>query len=188
MKRKQAKKRHYANRIKSSQKTNRLTWLVSGIIIGLMVPALFLLFLSHANKGKTHLASDMKFDDGNIQKAVRFQNEAIKPRPIKKEATTQAQYEFYNLLSSSEESKSNDNKTTSKYFLHIATFDRFIDADQLKAKLLLTGIDGVSVSKNILGKRVVYKVIAGPFMNQKEANTVSQQLKENSIESTLIEE
>ena len=177
MNKKRTKKSRYAKRVKSQSKSSPLAWLTGGILIGLIVPGIFLL-KSHSSKKSSPVPIVTEIT-GNEHHANQNQATTF----VKKNAPSKEQkeqYEFYNLLSSQEED------TASQFFLQIATFTSYIEADQLKAKLLLTGIDDITIAKKTVGEHTSYKVLAGPFESKNEANKVQQQLKESSIDSVLV--
>lgn len=173
------KRSTYAN-----QQPKPITWLVGGILIGLVIPAI-LYFKPHAN-------TEQSFPP-KVEREVRLNQSKAYHAPRKKEPPTQnAQYEFYNLLSSQEENpasfKEGDNQLTQpdKFLLEIADFDNYLQADRLKAELLLLGIDNITIAKNTRGKHPGFRVVAGPYTSRLEANKTQKQLKENAIHSILI--
>jgi cell division protein FtsN len=179
MNKKNNRKPHYVRRARTQQKTSPFAWLAIGMLIGLIIPSIFLI-KSHYNKN----------DSVNIARVI---NEPIQVPsnkvPLKivqtKNASAKPQYEFYNLLSSQEEdpNKKTEAKATegpSQFSLQIANYNNYLDADQLKAKLLLVGIDNISITKKKVAKQITYEVVVGPFRSRSEADKVLQHIKESA--------
>jgi cell division protein FtsN len=59
------------------------------------------------------------------------------------------------------------------------------DADALKAKLALLGMDA-TVSERDQAGRVVYRVRLGPFNQKNEAESMRVKLQRNNFENTLV--
>lgn len=72
------------------------------------------------------------------------------------------------------------------YFLQAGSFPNPADADSLKAKLALMGMEANVEPANIAGKGTWYRVRLGPYTRVDEINRVRQQLTQNGIEVSLV--
>jgi cell division protein FtsN len=72
------------------------------------------------------------------------------------------------------------------YFLQAGSFPNPADADNLKAKLALMGMEANVEPANVAGKGTWYRVRLGPYTRVDELNRVRQQLTQNGIDVSLI--
>lgn len=72
------------------------------------------------------------------------------------------------------------------YFLQAGSFPNPADADNLKARLALMGIEANVEPANLAGKGVWYRVRLGPFTRVDEINRVRQQLTQNGVDASLV--
>lgn len=70
------------------------------------------------------------------------------------------------------------------YYLQIGSFSNAEDADKLKAKLALMGMEAAVQVATIPDKGVWHRVRLGPYMGQSEANQAREALKLNGVEGT----
>jgi len=72
------------------------------------------------------------------------------------------------------------------YFLQAGSFQNPADADNLKAKLALMGVEANVEPANLAEKGVWYRVRIGPYTRVDEINRVRQQLMQNGVEASLV--
>ena len=72
------------------------------------------------------------------------------------------------------------------YFLQVGSFPNPADADNLKAKLALMGMEANVAPANVAGKGVWYRVRLGPYTRVDEINRIRQQLTQNGIDVSLV--
>ena len=70
------------------------------------------------------------------------------------------------------------------YYLQIGSFSNAEDADKLKAKLALMGMEAAVQVANIPDKGIWHRVRLGPYIGQSEANKAREALKLNGMEGT----
>lgn len=160
-----------------------IKWLLSGILIGLIVPSYFLL----KSKDTTRSFSEAESSDVVSNQSVALKEHTAKKIRAKEKQTqnsSHSNYEFYNLLSE-EDSGSKTKKDTEgqsvSFTVKISSFKTFAEADQLKAQLSLIGVDQITISKT-----APYKVVAGPYSSKIEALKIKKQLEENDIPAELV--
>jgi cell division protein FtsN len=109
---------------------------------------------------------------------------------------TKPRFEFYKILTGKQDSTGSGStsqqaakppaggKTAaqgSSYFLQAASFTNAGDADKLKAKLALLGLEVNVQTANIPGTGVRYRVRLGPYGSTDELNKANAVLKQNGI-------
>jgi cell division protein FtsN len=72
------------------------------------------------------------------------------------------------------------------YFLQVGSFPNPADADNLKARLALMGMEANVEPANVAGKGVWYRVRLGPYTRVDEINRVRQQLTQNGVDVSLV--
>ena len=72
------------------------------------------------------------------------------------------------------------------YFLQAGSFQNPADADNLKARLALMGMEANVEPANLAEKGVWYRVRLGPFTRIDEINRLRQQLAQNGVDASLV--
>jgi len=110
-------------------------------------------------------------------------------------------FEFYKVLTDKQDktiaappkpadkTRVSDRKQSDGYEPHLlqaGSFQNVDDAEKLKAKLALLGVEANVQSANIPDKGVWYRVRLGPYKTADEENIARNFLKQNGVESTPI--
>lgn len=69
------------------------------------------------------------------------------------------------------------------YFVQAGSFQSADDAEKLKAKLALSGLEASVNKADVAGKGVFYRVRLGPYKGLVEANAAIANLKQNGIDN-----
>lgn len=107
-------------------------------------------------------------------------------------------FEFYKVLTDKQETADTPSKPADKpvpkeskphaadapAFLQAGSFTNVDDAEKLKAKLALLGIEAGIQTVNIPDKGVWHRVRLGPYKNADEMNRMRNMLKQNGVEAT----
>jgi cell division protein FtsN len=72
------------------------------------------------------------------------------------------------------------------FFLQAGSFQNAPDADNLKARLALVGVEASIQTTNLPDKGVWHRVRVGPYTDVEELNRIRTILKQNGIESALV--
>ena len=112
---------------------------------------------------------------------------------------TKPRFDFYRILPGQEETVTEQQlkqaaqaaakagaPSKDTYFLQAGAFQNPADADNLKAKLALLGLESSVEPTNLPDKGVWYRVRLGPYSNVEEINRVRKQLVENEVEASLV--
>lgn len=78
------------------------------------------------------------------------------------------------------------NASKETYYLQAGAFQNSEDADNLRAKLALDGIEAQIQTAQLPDNKVWHRVRLGPFKSVDEVGRAKAQLKKNQIEGTLI--
>lgn len=73
-----------------------------------------------------------------------------------------------------------------KLYLQVGAFQKAGDADNLKAKLALMGVEAGVLEVAIPDKGTMHRVRVGPFAKADEMNRARNQLSQNGIQATVI--
>src|SRR4051794_35946806 len=158
-----------------------------GILIGLLVGFCIALGIAlYINKGANPFLQKQKVPEKTAEKsAVDAPKEipaAERPKPAaeatEKHAKTgeaKPRFDFYKILPGSEEAVTDKEFTRTApavtkevYFLQIAAFQNPSDADNLKARLALSGIEAQIQTATFPDGHVWHRVRVGPFSNQED--------------------
>ncbi|MGH8751735.1 MAG: SPOR domain-containing protein [Burkholderiales bacterium] len=110
-----------------------------------------------------------------------------------KTGKSKPRFDFYKILPGAEEPVTDQElrqaaKQPSKdlFFLQAGAFQNLADADNLKAKLALLGVEASIQSATLPDKGLWHRVRAGPYSKVDELNRVRATLKQNGIDASLI--
>ena len=72
------------------------------------------------------------------------------------------------------------------FFLQAGAFQNAPDADNLKARLALLGVEATIQTTTLADKGVWHRVRVGPYTRVEELNRTRDTLKQNGIDTALI--
>ena len=116
-----------------------------------------------------------------------------------KSEETKPRFDFYRILPGQEETVTEQQMkqaaqaaakagapSKDMYFLQAGAFQNPADADNLKARLALLGLEASVEPTNLPDKGVWYRVRLGPYSGVEEINGVRKQLVENGFDASLV--
>ena len=175
-----------------------------GILIGLLVGLCIALGVAlYINKGANPFLQKQKSAEKLGEKPAEPQRETP-PAETSKPATPASEkhakngeikprFDFYKILPGTEEAVTDKEfkraapaAKTEIYFLQVAAFRNPSDADNLKARLALAGIEAQIQTATLPDGQVWHRVRVGPFSNQDDLSKSRAALKENKLEANLI--
>ena len=181
-------------RTKSGKGGGLLVGMFIGFILGLAVAAgiaIYLLKTPIPFLDKPKQSDRLALTGQNLKDAANSaQKDDGKPR-----------FDFYRILPGQEEPVSNEQlkqaaarekagkseiETKEIYLLQAGSFQSPADADNLKAKLALLGLEANVEATTIPEKGVMYRVRLGPYDKIDEINKVRSQMAQNGIEPSLV--
>jgi cell division protein FtsN len=110
-------------------------------------------------------------------------------------ASDKPRFEFYKILPGNQDStptaaptasKPGDSKAGEAVFLQVGSFQKPADADNLKAKLALMGVDASVQEAEIADKGKMFRVRVGPFSSVDEMNRARAQLSQNGVQTNTV--
>ena len=171
--------------------------LMVGILIGLLLGlGLSLAVAWYINKMPTPFqARSSQSAKGDPQKSVG--NETAKGDEKSAKTETKPRFDFYKILPGSEEPATDQQlrdaelqKPTAQareaFYLQAGAFQSAPDADNLKARLALMGMEATVQTTTLPDKGVWHRVRSGPYSTVEELNRARAALKQGGIDTTLI--
>lgn len=119
------------------------------------------------------------------------------PQPLKPQEARQAdakRFDFYKILPGTEEAISDKDLARAPpqgaarevYYLQAGAFQKTADADNLKARLALAGLEAQIQTATLPDKSVWHRVRLGPFASSEAMAQARVVLRENKIEPSII--
>lgn len=165
-----------------------------GIVIGLAAAIAVVLFVRKTPDS---------FVD-RTQQPAQTDTRAVVPQPAPPAVSTQPaptgekpRFDFYNILPGNEEppapkepaqptGESAPPAKQEQYFLQLGSFQSETEADNLKAKVALMGVEARIETTNVPDKGLFHRVRVGPYATMAEVARVRDQLNQNGLSSSLV--
>ena len=167
--------------------------LLIGILIGLLMGLGIALAVAwYINKTPTPFVNRTPPPKGEPLKnadAAKSEDKAAKS------ADGKPRFDFYKILPGSEEpvteqqfKEAQDKPAQARetFYLQAGAFQNAPDADNLKARLALTGVAASVQTTTLPDKGIWHRVRVGPYTAVEDLNRARDTLKQNGIETTLI--
>ncbi len=165
--------------------------LLVGILIGLLLGlGLALLVAIYLNKVPSPFLTRGKSADATAPSA-----EVLKPVPLPSGRTEEKpRFDFYSILPGNENTAAKPQQPASgapaqvkeTFYLQAGAFQSPAEADNMKARLAMLGIEASVQSNASTDRGTLHRVRIGPFERVEEVNRTRATLKQNGIETTLI--
>lgn len=129
------------------------------------------------------------------EKAVIEQGKGIvKPDEKTTQQVEKPRFEFYKILPGAEEpvtekqikQAAKPGAPVENYLLQVGSFQNPADADNLKARLALIGVEAGVEPTELVDKGTWYRVRIGPYTKVEDINRLRQTLAQNGIEASLV--
>lgn len=186
---------------KSQHKENKplpgWLWLVTGLVIGLFVA--LLVYIKENSSGKTAITETMSKVFQPKQTDTRDVKATTPERPPEKPVdSNKPKFDFYTILPELEvaipEQELIPEKTTSKhppetklgYMLQAGSFRQFSEADKLKARLALQGIEASIQTVKINDQDTWHRVRIGPLDDLNALNNARARLRKLGIATIVV--
>lgn len=160
-------------------------WLLIFLIIALFV--IFLYFLSSSSPKKDTQVS-------TVSTVIKTQ----KPPKHQNKKPEEPRYDFYTILPETEivvpdyeiNTRSREEqlgkRKESQYIVQAGSFRQYIEADRLRARLALMGIES-RVEKATVGNVIWNRVKMGPYKHSSSISVIKKRLKKNGIDVIVTE-
>lgn len=163
-----------------------VTGIVIGVFIGLTIALVVALYVTNA-------PSPFKAkEQAPAATATKPNAPAAAAKPAPAAEKDQKKFTFYDILPGAEqpvseqEIKAAPQGAKDRYFLQAGSFQNEADANNLKAKLALMGVEATIQSASVPDKGVWHRVRVGPFGDIEEMNKARVTLSQNGIQPSLI--
>ncbi|MFZ5619562.1 MAG: SPOR domain-containing protein [Pseudomonadota bacterium] len=191
--------KHRANGRSKRKQAPGWLWLAAGLAIGLFVA--FLVYLQQrpdAAPSKTAAATTQKPLQTPAPVAQKDAREVRKTPNAKVPPPPKPRFDFYTILPEMEVVVPEQEITGKQregvrqveapgtYLLQVGSFRTLQQADQLKAKLALIGLQAGIQTVTISERDTWHRVRVGPFKDLNALNTARARLKENQIDAILL--
>ena len=169
--------------------------LLAGILIGLVLGLGIALAVAwYINKMPSPFSS---------KSVAPLKSESEKSKPAQtarvdesKAGDAKPRFDFYKILPGAEEpSPDKQTKDVQKgstgtgreaFFLQAGAFQNAPDADNMKARLALLGVEASIETATVADKGIWHRVRIGPYTSVEELNRTRDTLKQNGVQTTLI--
>jgi cell division protein FtsN len=173
------------------------TGVLIGLIVGLAVAIGVALYINFSPKP---FASRDKQPEEATKTATKNGDAAQKPVPAdvagkNGKPSDKPRFDFYTILPGSEvpvseqeikQAAKQEGAAKDSYFLQVGSFQAAAEADNMKARLALLGLEAVIQTADIPNKGVWHRVRIGPFTNIEDMNRSRTLLTQNDISSSLV--
>lgn len=170
-------------------------WLLAGLGLGVLGSLLAYLTLQPAAKPEIKPINTSKTPAKTAENPR--QHNTSKKKQTSDEKDRKLRYEFYTLLPESEvvipeqeylEEKrqpTHEQKNEGRFMLQAGSFQHKNEADGLRAKLALLGIEA-SIQKVTIHSDVWYRIRIGPYQTLKEIEAARARLRKNDVNAILV--
>lgn len=187
---------HNSKKSGSTPSTSILPGIIIGVTVGLIIAGGLAWYMLKSPSAKS-LGTVTQSEQLAIEKSSPEKMDAVSaPAGATETKENKPRFEFYKVLTDKAASpvpkivpKATNKPVVSDlskelYYLQIGSFSNAEDADKLKAKLALMGMEAAVQVATIPDKGVWHRVRLGPYMGQSEANQAREALKLNGVEGT----
>jgi cell division protein FtsN len=165
--------------------------LLAGILIGLVLGLFIALGVAwYITKMPNPFSSRAPAAKPESPKAAPPQSAKVEQKPAAEEK--KPRFGFYEILPGKEDEKQAKEPKASTpaakeaFFLQAGAFQNAPDADNLKARLALLGIEASIETTAVSDKGIWHRVRVGPYTSVEELNRTRDTLKQNGVQTTLI--
>lgn len=185
----------------SGSGSSMLVGILIGLLLGLAIALGIAIYLNKIpgaflSRGKVPEAAHAEKADKS-EKSAKSAPAAKVPEPAAKaesKGDEKPRFDFYNILPGDEAAKPKPAPSQSEsapepkeiFYLQAGAFQNAGDADNMKARLALLGMEATIQTATSGDRGTFHRVRIGPFSRVEEVNRARDVLKQNGIESTLI--
>ena len=171
-------------------------WMMAGLFIGLFVA--LLVYIKDNSSGKLAITETVskvfQTQKPTDTRDVKISQTTKPPEPA---SSTKPKFDFYTILPELEVAipeqelinstkESNENTSTQQYMLQAGSFKKFAEADKLKARLALEGIEAAIQKVKVNDTDTWHRVRIGPLNNVKALNQTRRRLRNLGIASIVV--
>ncbi|MDP2786399.1 MAG: SPOR domain-containing protein [Sulfurimicrobium sp.] len=187
--------RDYKPAPKSTSSKKSGSPMLAGIFIGMFIGLAIALAVAVVIKGSPSPFLEHKSEPPASDKTpLAPTTPAEKPAEDKPKAADKPRFDFYTILPGTEEPvtekdiKQQDSESAAKsqYYLQAGAFQNEGEADNLKAKLALIGVEATIQTVTVPDKGVWHRVRVGPYNSVDDLNRMRATLIQNGVSASLV--
>lgn len=183
----------------SGSGSSLLVGMVIGLLLGLGIALGVAIYLNKgpdpfiARSKPAEPEKSAKPESGKLVAKTKVEDPAAKP-------AEKPRFDFYNILPGADDAKDKSQgkagtdgartppvEIKETFYVQAGAFQSAADADNLKARLALLGVEAAVQSGLTMDNRgPLHRVRVGPFTRVEDVNRIRDTLKQNGIETTLI--
>jgi cell division protein FtsN len=182
--------RDYKKRAGDGFKTNNpmVTGIVIGVLIGLAIALIVALYINAAPSPFRQQASA----SAAAKATANLPGQKLNAKTDAKAESQKNRFTYYDILPGTEqpvteqEIKQVPQGSKDQYYLQAGAFPNETDANNLKAKLALMGVEATIQTVSVPDKGVWHRVRVGPFSDAEDMNKARTTLAQNGVQPSLI--
>ncbi len=191
--------RDYKTPTRQTTRKNGGSSMLTGLVVGLFVGlAVAIGIAAYIYLSPNPFTSRMKPDQAAPVATPAVSAQTAQPPGAQDAAGKEAgkpRFDFYTILPGSDEAADKEMKQVAKqaestpketYFLQAGAFQAEKEADNLKAKLALLGVEAVIQTASLPDKGSWHRVRIGPYSNMDDLNRTRSLLAQNGINASLV--
>ncbi|BCB28751.1 hypothetical protein SKTS_36370 [Sulfurimicrobium lacus] len=187
--------RDYKPAPKSTSSKKSGSPMLTGIFIGMFIGLAIALAVAVVVKGSPSPFVEHKSEATTNDKAPPTPAaQADKPAEDKAKPAEKPRFDFYTILPGVEEpvsendikQQASENAAKSQYYLQAGAFQSEGEADNLKAKLALMGVEATIQTVTVPDKGIWHRVRVGPYSNVDDLNRMRTTLTQNGVSASLV--
>ena len=173
-------------------------WLLAGLFIGLFVA--LLVYIKDNNTGKLAITETVsKVFQSKASNETRGVKKTTATAPPEPAGSNKPKFDFYtilpelevaipeqDLINENNKSTTDSSKSNQQYMLQAGSFKKFEEADKLKARLALQGIEANIQKVKINATDTWHRVRIGPLNNISLLNKTRRRLRSLGIASIVV--
>jgi cell division protein FtsN len=172
--------------------------LLVGLLLGVGISVSVALFIKGGESPFVSKVAPAANNDKNDKTDTNADTSALpKDEKTGKDVAGKPRFDFYTILPGSEsqvteqeikqkETQAEPAKVKENYFLQVGAFQTEQEADNMKAKLALLGLEAIVQTATIPDKGVWHRVRVGPFAELDQINKARGELARNGFSADLI--
>ncbi len=173
-----------------------------GLVLGLVIATVIAVYMTKApvpfvNKAAAPTPKAAPQQDRSLAETAKPAEPPKVNVPTAEPSKSDKRFEFYRILPGQEEpvsekelrnaaAKKNPAATRESYVIQAGAFQNPADADNLKARLALLGLQASVEPATLPDKGTWYRVRLGPYAQLDEINRIRGQLAQNGVEASLV--
>jgi len=175
--------------------------IVIGVVIGVLIAFALVWYMNRATmpfQDKTGRSADKSAATAKSGSAGDGASASLEPLPGKPgdKPVEKPRFEFYNILPGKQDAAPEQAQAPVAAeksapaeqitYLQVGAFQKPADADNLKAKLAMIGVEASVQQITIADKGTLHRVRSGPYTKLEEMNKVRTLLSQNGIQATVV--